>query len=850
LNPLLSTKFFIPPKQTNLISRPRLVEKLNAAFLRKLTLISAPAGFGKTTLVSDWLSECQHPVLWLSLDKDDSDPKRFLLYFITALQKASEKIGATSFGMLQHLNALPSEALSTTLVNEIATVREPFVLVLDDFHFVDSKAVDETLTFLFDHLPPQMHLLITTREDPSLPLARLRVKGQLNEIRAADLRFTHAEAADFLNRFLGSELSEENIAALEERTEGWIAGLQLAALSLQGNQNPEAFIQSFTGSHHFVLDYLIEEVLEQQAEDVQTFLLSTSILERFNASLCDALLPDSSVSGQEALAHLENANLFLVPLDHERRWYRYHKLFADLLQQRLLQENIDIVLLHAHASQWYEENGFDREAFEHAVAANDVERAHHLLRSGDVPLHFRGAMQPVLSWLASLPAATMDAKPALWVTYASVLTIAGKPLAETQKVLLSAENAIQPLPANAENKDLLGQLATIRAMLGIPLNQIDETIAEAEKALALLGENNLADRTTAAWALGYAYQLQGKFESAVRAHRNALETSQKSGNLMISIATLISLGQIAEQEYDLQAAENHYTQVLALAGEPPLPPAGEAYLGLARIYYEWNQLDAALENAEKSLPLALQMDNVDTPLNGELVLAKIQFARQKADVATAHLRNAEDFAEREYLAHKKGDVVDAKVALLVAQGDLENAANLAQTGSPFSRAKVALAQGDASAALALPDTETKLAPMLLKIGALYKLGEKDEALALLNAMLKQTSKGGLLRSYVDSGTDLANLLPDAYVDGVYLAALKQAFGAAPPLTTGGLIDPLSERELEILQLIAQGLSNREIAARLYLALDTVKGHNRKLFNKLQVQRRTEAVARARTLGLL
>jgi len=847
---ILSTKLFIPQKKVSLISRPRLNEKLNAALSHKLTLISAPAGFGKTTLVGDWISQCEHHVLWLSLDKNDSEPQRFLNYFITALQKVSEKIGATSLGILQHINNFPSEALSTTLLNEIAEVPEPFVMVLDDFHFVDSIVIDEIVTFLLEYLPPQMHLVMTTREAPSLPLARLRARGQLNEIRAADLRFTLAESADFLDRFLGIELSEENVAALDERTEGWIAGLQLAALSLQGNQDPDAFIESFTGSHRFVLDYLMEEVLEQQSEGVQNFLLSTSILEHFNASLCDALLPENPISGQEALSWLEQVNLFLVPLDNERCWYRYHRLFADLLQQRLSQAGINVTELHIRASQWYEDNGFELEAFEHAVEANDIERAERMLAGGDVPLHFRGAMQPVLSWLESLHPSQLEARPSLALTYASVLTISGKPIVTIESALRAVESALDTATTVPADLDMLGRVATIRAMLCIPQNRIDEIIVQAERALQLLAVENLADRTTAAWALGYAYQLQGKFDAAVRAQQETLEISRQSGNRMISLGTLISLGQIAEQNYDFMSAVDYYKQALETAGSPPLPPACEGYLGLARIRYEWNELDAAQANVEKSLPLALQMDNVDTPLNCELLLAKIACAGRDMGAAAVHLRNAERFAEREHLAHKRQDVIAAKILLLLAQGELDAAIDLAKTGSPLSNAQVALAQGNASGALMILETEANLSATLLKILALHKLGKKDEALILLNKSLKQTLKGGLLRSYVDHGVDLADLLEYARGDHAYLTALKRVFNSDQTTSTDGLIELLSERELEILQLIAQGLSNREIARRLYLALDTVKGHNRKLFNKLQVQSRTEAIARARELNLL
>ena len=470
--PILATKLYIPPPRPKVVLRPRLIERLNEGLHRKLTLISAPAGFGKTTLVSEWVAGCERPVAWLSLDEGDNDPTRFLTYLVAALQTIAANIGAGVLGVLQSPQPPPTESILTALLNEITTIPDNFVLVLDDYHVIDAKPVDHALTFLLEHLPPQMHLVIATREDPHLPLARLRARGQLTELRAADLRFTPAEAAEFLNQVMGLNLSAEDIAALETRTEGWIAGLQLAALSMQGHQDATSFIKSFTGSHHFVLDYLVEEVLQQQPESVQTFLLRTSILDRLCGPLCDAVLLDPSASGQETLEYLEHANLFIVPLDNERRWYRYHHLFADLLRQRLHQstasstgdEGSGVAELHIRASQWYEDNGLELEAFHHAAAANDVERAERLIEGKGMPLHFRGAVTPVLDWLESLPTTVLDARPSLWVTYASLLLITGQTTGVEEK-LQAAEAALQGAEPDDKTRDLIGQIAAIRATL-------------------------------------------------------------------------------------------------------------------------------------------------------------------------------------------------------------------------------------------------------------------------------------------------------------------------------------------------------------------------------------------------
>src|SRR5215216_2444913 len=429
--PILATKLYVPPPRPKVVSRTRLIERLNEGLHRKLTLISAPAGFGKTTLVSEWVAGCERPTAWLSLDEGDNDPARFLAYLIAALQQIAPSLGAEVMGLLQSPQPPPAASILTDLLNEITAIPDHFILVLDDYHVIDSKPIDQALSFLLEHQPPQVHLVIVTREDPDLPLARLRAQGQLTELRAAGLRFTASEAAEFLNTVMGLNLSAADIASLEDRTEGWIAGLQLAALSMQGSKDTANFIKSFTGSHHFVMDYLVEEVLQQQPESVQTFLLRTSILDRLCGSLCDAVLlaPSGSASGQETLEYLERANLFLVPLDSERRWYRYHHLFADLLRQRLLQgiasstgdtEN-RVNELHLRASQWYEDNGLELEAFQHAAAANDVERAERLMAGKGIPLHFRGGVTPLLEWLETLPTSVLNARPSLWWRHASLL---------------------------------------------------------------------------------------------------------------------------------------------------------------------------------------------------------------------------------------------------------------------------------------------------------------------------------------------------------------------------------------------------------------------------------------------
>ena len=476
----------------------------NDGLCTKLTLISAPAGFGKTTLVCDWAAACGRPVAWLSLDEGDSDPIRFLTYLISSLQTIpvgeakgnTSMIGAGAIAALQSPQPAPTEAILTALLNEIAVIPEEFTLVLDDYHVLDATAVDDALVFLLEHLPPQMHMVITTREDPPIPLARYRARAQLTELRATDLRFTPGEAADFLNQAMNLNLTGEEITALETRTEGWIAGLQMAAISLQGRADAADFIKSFTGSHRFVLDYLAEEVLLQQPANVQTFLLRTSILDRLCGSLCDTVLAKPSPPSQEMLEYLEQANLFVVPLDDERRWYRYHRLFADLLQQRLRQraalsvgnramdDESSPAVLHARASQWFEDNGLDIEAFHHAVSADDFGRAAHLVEGEGMPLIFRGGAAPVLNWLRSLPPGVIDTNPSLWVIYASALVFAGD-LAGVEAKLQAAEIALQGRELDAKSRDSIGHIAAIRATLAVVQSDIEAIVFQSLRALSI-----------------------------------------------------------------------------------------------------------------------------------------------------------------------------------------------------------------------------------------------------------------------------------------------------------------------------------------------------------------------------
>jgi LuxR family maltose regulon positive regulatory protein len=590
---------------------------------------------------------------------------------------------------------------------------------------------------------------------------------------------------------------------------------------------------------------------------------------------------DPSVSGRATLEYLEHANLFIIPLDNERRWYRYHHLFADLLRQRLHQSiasspgdaESPVNELHIRASAWYEDHGLEIEAFHHAVAAHDVERAARLVEGKGIPLQFRGAVTPVLNWLESLPTTVLNARPSLWVMSASALSMTGH-LTGVEPKLQAAEAALQGAEPDDTTRNLVGHIAAIRALVAAAQNQVETIIAQSRRALEYLHPDNLAVRTATIWKLGIAYQLQGDRAAASRAYSEAIAISQASGNIIINLSATVGLGNVQETENQLYPAAQTYQRVLQLVGESPLPFACEAHLGLARICYEWNDLDEASQHGQQSVQLARQIENNDRVVAGEVFLARLKLAQGDVAGAAALLAEASQSVRQHNFVYQIPEVAAAHVLTLLHQGHLAAAAHLAQAHElPLSQARVHLAQGDPSAALAVLSPwrrqveargweDERLKVMVLQAVALQAHGEQDKAVQLLLDALALAESGGFIRIFVDEGRPMAQLLSEAEAIGMMpdsigklLAVLeaeeqkREGTSSLPP-PAQPLIEPLSRRELEVLHLIAQGLSNQEICERLFLALDTVKGHNRNIFDKLQVQRRTEAVARARALGLL
>jgi len=872
--PLLTTKLFSPPIRSDIVPRPRLIEHMNIGLSRKLTLLSAPAGFGKTTLLSSWIAQIRSSkIAWLSLDEADNDLKRFLTYIVAALQTIETNIGQGAMPILQSPGAVNLEMVLTTLINEIANLSDEITLILDDYHVIESPPIDQAITFLLDHLPLKLHVVIASRIDPTLALSRMRAQGQLTELRVANFRFTSPEINELFNQVMKLNISVENIAALESRTEGWIAGLQLAAISIKGSNDVSEFIRSFSGSHRLVLDYLIEEVLSQQPENIQTFLVQTSILDRLTGPLCDAITGQEN--GQATLELLDRANLFIVPLDDERCWYRYHHLFADLLRQRLHQiKKINVRKLHTFASVWHEDQGLEIEAFHHATAANDVERAEYLIEGGGVPLQYRGAAALVLSWLASRPMKDLDSRPSLWVTYASALNLTGQP-EEAEKKLQAAESALinaapmENIETNNKTNDIIGHIAAIRAMMAVRNNQVDIIIDQSSRALEYLHPNNLTVRTITTWTLGYAYQLQGDREAASKAYTEVLSNSQKSGDIISTLAAATGLGQIHVSENQLYPAADCFQLGLSLFGDNLQPIACETILGLAKIRYEWDDMGAAEKLGQQSIQLARQLENIDTFAICGAFLAQLKLAQGDATGVAVLLKQADQFLRKNNLMDRMFEVVAVRVQYLLHQGDLVAAARLADEHElPLSRARVYLAKGDASAAQAVLESYRQqveamsLEDQLLKVMVLQALAHqanrnKDDAVLSLNNALVLAEPGGFIRTFVDEGAPMEQLLHEVAEQAIlpdYTCKIVASFENEKlgdnDRPNQPLNEPLSPREMEVLHLIADGLSNRQISERLFLAIDTVKGHNRKIFSKLGVQNRTEAVARARRLGLL
>ncbi|MCG3207616.1 MAG: HTH-type transcriptional regulator MalT [Anaerolineae bacterium] len=925
---LLNTKLFIPQARhlQDVLPRPRLIEQLKNGVSRRLTLISAPAGFGKTTLLAQWIPHSERCVCWLSLDEADNDLTRFLTYVIAALNLLQADFGQPLLQALQSPQPPAVESLMTALVNEIVQTLDEFVLVLDDYHLLHLPAIQAAVAFLLNNLPPNMHLIIASRADPALPLARLRVRGQLNELRAADLRFTPAEVTTFFQQIKVLPLPTEHIEELETRTEGWGAGLHLAALSLQGLDEPgiSRFIRNFTGSHHHVFDYLAEEVLQQQPEEIQHFLLQTSILTRLCAPLCDAVLgrdeggrilapavASADVKDEEnsssfirqpsasILEYLEHANLFLVPLDNERRWYRYHHLFAEVLRNRLRQTRPDSILkLHRRASRWFEAERLVDEAVSHALAGRDFEEAAHLIESVVGDMLRRGFSVSPIRWLDEMPAEIIRARPRLCL--ARAWTFHMGPALNLESAEAWAQLALQAASdSGLQDPDLTGEVAALQAMIAATRGQVARS-----RELAIQAQRNLPHHnpwhSTIAFCLGTAHLVSGDMAAAAHTLSEALRLSQADGLHYIQLAAASFLADIAMVQGQLDRAIDMYRQVLDWAGHGvPQKGAVMARGGQAHILYERNELDAALAQLHLGAEQIDQVGGAWSALAIYRVLARVQQARGNWAEALATLDRAYQVGQSVKVNMVATVAAALRADLQLAQGNLKAASDWAansglnsddaEADHPglreveyFSLARVLNAQGRRTEALSLLDrlmgsAESEgrygslITVLLLQALILHTQGNLPQALAFLERALNLAEPEGYIRTFVDEGPPMAALLHEAYsrvIMPAYTGRLLAAFDFRLPILDFGLdttqkpkiqnrkseiqnlVEPLSKRELEILALMAQGLTNPEIARQIFISAQTVKVHTRNIYGKLGVNSRRQAVAKARALGLL
>jgi len=914
--PILATKLYIPPPRPNIVPRPRLVERLNEGLAagRKLTLISASAGFGKTTLVSEWIDRCGRRIAWLSLDEGDNDPARFLTYLIAALQTIAPNIGKGALAAIQSPQPPPTESILTTLLNDIVAFSDSFILVLDDYHMIDSEPIDCALTFLLDHLLPQVHLVIATREDPSLPLPRYRVRGQLTELRAADLRFTPAEAAEFLNRVMGLNLSAEDIAALETRTEGWIAGLQLAALSMQGRSDAASFIQAFTGSHRFVLDYLAGEVLERQPERVRNFLIQTAILDRMNGSLCDAVTAQDG--GKGMLETLERGNLFVIPLDDQRQWYRYHHLFADVLQAHLVKAHSEQVSsLHQRASAWYEQNGYPSDAIRHALAAQDFDRAANLIERVWLAMDLSYQSATWLGWAKALPDDLIRARPVLSVGYAWSLLGVGE-LEASEARLRDAERWLEPADKRleissdkmvvvdeAEFRSLPASIAAARTYRALALGDISSTKMYALQALGLDPEGNSIHYTQAISLLGIAEYASGDLLAAEQELLKFQAIMRQANDIANAIGITFILANIKLVQGRLREAVNAYQQSLQLAvsrGVPSFLGVSDLYRGLSELLCEQGDLETATQHLLKARQLGEQGALTGWPHRLCIAQARMKEAQGDLDGALVLL----DEAERQYVRNPLPErpIAALKARTWVRQGRLTEAfswvreqnlsidddlsylrefEHLTLARALIARYKTDRVDGDLQAALGLLARLLQAAEEGERNGSVIEIlilqslahqaqGDQPSALASLERALALAEPEGYVRVFVDEGEALRLLILDFRLaieksarDGVhplfgYVDKLLSAF-AQPVATTpkskiknlkSEIVEPLSERELEVLKLLRSELSGPEIARQLIVSLHTLRTHTNNIFKKLGVNNRRAAVRRAEELDLL
>lgn len=910
---LLSTKFNIPVPSAQLVERAHLLSLMDAGLRQDclLTLVSAPAGYGKTTLVSEWIehvknmrpgedvrfSERGYPkrFAWLTLDQSDNDLGVFIAYFIAALQQIDPEVGEGITETLRTPKAPDPKTLATWLINDLTKLPDRFVLVLDDFHLISAQSIHDFLSFLIDHQPAQICILIATRADPPFPLARMRARGQLTELRQDELRFSLPEVESFLRNAVGINLTAEQCAAFEERTEGWVAGLQLAALSMRNIEDVPTFISAFSGGNIHIADFLIDEVLNQQPDPIKKFLLQTAVLERLSAPLCEAVSGYSKA--QETLGQLVDENMFLIPLDQQGEWYRYHSLFADMLRKRLYQSYGDLVdELHLRASQWYGDSEMLAPAVEHALAGKGYQQAAEIIVRLGEDLMKRGEVNTLLRWLEALPKDFRLTHPILIVYYGLVLMFCGKPPQAAKAELMGLVNS-------AKLEDSRGEVETFQGLMSLMQGNAVEAIQQSERALQYLAPEKTFFRCLAADSLGMAYTLQSDTAAASQAFQEVVHLSEQSGNIMMALGALSNLAGLLVLQGKLNAAANAYQRVIKIGTERlgmRSQLTGKAYLGLGLLAREWDDLESALRYYEDAAEMFESSIEIGLPVVF-LSMAMVKLNQRDEEACQAYI----DLAHQYSMASTSTSLDDKlteemQVRFWIAQGKLNQAEDWLRSKGYFEPTFVAALNQDdgrvVSQVLALQNTYLNLSRLnlaknqpersleileplfeifnkrgyvrrcievlALKALALRKQENIRTALLTLDQALSLAKPEGFRRTFLDEGEPMARLLYLAAAEGMHvtyigglLAAFAQQGGEISNQEQAkgldeNLIEPLSQRELEVLNLLAEGLSNQEIGLKLHISLSTVKGHTTQIYGKLNVNNRTQAVARARLLGVL
>ena len=897
LNPLLITKLFIPRARPKLVPRPRLVDHINEGLHRELTLISAPAGFGKTTLVMEWLLDRDlysqsNRVGWFSIDETDNDPIQFFVYFCTALNRISgiqQNLCAAVLALMKSPSPPPAETILSMVINEVASIDERIILILDDFHLINNQAIMKSLTFLLDNQPENFHLMITTREDPFFPLPRLRSRDQVTEIRAEDLRFTTIEVNEFLINVMELQLSDEESRALEIRTEGWITGLQLAAISLRGQKEPRNFIDRFSGNNRMVLDYLINEVVTQQPDEIRSFLLKTSILNRMSGPLCNAVTEEEN--GQKTLELLEHSNLFIIPLDNKRLWYRYHHLFADLLRQMLHRTAKDeLNSLHQKAGEWFTRNGFPDQAIEHYFKAEDYHRAVHLIEEQADDCWKRGEHSKLQFWLDTLPGELLFSNPNLcvfqaWEQYANGQQDAAETILQT----LGKMDLSEVLKSETDRMRIQGRMAAIHAFLVTDKGDLEAIKQYAQQALDYLPEDDIYWRNAASIPLGDVYYLAGHVEDAAQIRLETCETSKAIGNIYMEIFASMKYCITLRQQGKFDRIKNICRQQMIRAEENGLsllPLTGWILSEWGEALAEQGDLEQAIKKTREGSELA-KGGHIGMYQWCNLRRITALFSSQHFAGVEAILKEVEEFDQDKLPPWIVTEMKARQLRLWLAQGKNEETLQwlaeqgLEVTGKPDRNneweylvlVRFIITTGHPSDTLDLLDrlytnaNERGHISRVIEILNLQALvmqaaGDTQQALNALEQSLNLAEPRGFLYTYINEGPSMARLLHDALSRNIsreYVQKLLNYFPVEQPEKNqqqqkkslgSQLIEPLTDRELDVIRLIAAGLSRQEIATELFVSINTIKTHARNIYQKLGVNSQMQAVSKARNLGLL